>query len=59
MAHPLPQDKPAGYIGLVAGFLTIAITVFAIVQLTNRRFESHGPAPHAPPPAGAPAPAPH
>jgi hypothetical protein len=59
MSHPLPQDKTAGYIGLVGGFLAIAITVFAIVQLTNRKFASHEAAPHAPPPAGAPAPAPH
>jgi hypothetical protein len=59
MAHPLPGDKAAGYIGLVAGFLAIVITVVAIAELTNRSFESHAAAPHAPPPAGAPAPAPH
>jgi uncharacterized membrane protein YagU involved in acid resistance len=59
MTHPLPEDKRAAYIGLVAGLVSIIITVVAIVELTNRKFESHAPAPHAPPPAGAPAPAPH
>jgi predicted cobalt transporter CbtA len=59
MSHPLPEDKTAGYIGLVGGFLVIAITVFTIVQLTNRTFASHEAAPHAPAPAAAPAPAPH
>jgi hypothetical protein len=59
MAHPLPEDKSAGYLGLVAGLVSIIITVVVIVELTNRKFDSHGPAPHAPPPAGAPAPAPH
>jgi hypothetical protein len=59
MAHPLPEDKAAGYIGLVASFLAILLTVVTIVELTNRNFESHAVAPHAPPRAGAPALAPH
>ena len=59
MSHPLPKDKMAGYLGLVGGVLAIAITVFAIVQLTNRKFASHEVAPHAPAPATAPAPASH
>ena len=59
MSHPLPEDKTFGYIGLVGGFVAIAITVFTIVQLTNRKFASHAAAPHAPAPAAAPAPAPH
>jgi hypothetical protein len=59
MAHPLPEDKKAGYIGLVAGFLTILITIVVIVELTSRKFESHTAAPHAPPAAGTAAPAPH
>jgi predicted cobalt transporter CbtA len=59
MSHPLPQDKMAGYIGLVAGLVSIIITVVTIVELTNRRFESHAAPPHAPPAAEAPAPAPH
>ena len=66
MHPPLPQDKRAGYIGLIAGFISIVITVIVIVELTNRSFDSHaaphGPpaagAQHAPPPAGTPAPAP-
>jgi predicted cobalt transporter CbtA len=59
MSHPLPQDKTAGYVGLVAGLVSIIITVVIIVELTNRKFESHAAAPHAPPAAEAPAPAPH
>jgi hypothetical protein len=59
MSHPLPQDKRAGYIGLVGGLLAIIVTVVTIVELTNRKFESHRTTPHAPPPAGAAAPAPH
>jgi hypothetical protein len=59
MSHPLPEDRKAGYIGLVAGLISIIITVIAIVELTNRKFESHAAPPHAPPAAGASAPAPH
>jgi hypothetical protein len=61
MHPPLPQDKRAGYIGLIAGLVSIIITVVVIVELTNRSFDSHAAAPHGPPPAGAPAaaPAPH
>jgi hypothetical protein len=61
MHPPLPEDKKAGYIGLIAGLLSILVTVVVIVELTNRKFESHAAAPHAPPAAGAPAsaPAPH
>jgi uncharacterized membrane protein YagU involved in acid resistance len=59
MAHPLPQDKAAAYIGLIAGLLSIIITVVVIVELTSRSFESHTAAPRAPPAAGASAPARH
>jgi hypothetical protein len=59
MAHPLPEDKTAAYIGLVGGLLMIIVTVIVIVELTSRSFESHARAPHSPPPAGTPAPAPH
>jgi hypothetical protein len=59
MHPPLPEDKRAGYIGLVAGLVSIIIAVVVIVELTNRSFDSHAAAPHGPPPAGAPAPAPH
>jgi hypothetical protein len=58
MHPPLPEDKRAGYIGLIAGLVSIVITVVVIVELTNRKFDSHAAAPHGPPPAGAPAPAP-
>jgi hypothetical protein len=51
MAHPLPEDKKAGYVGLVAGLLMIILTVIVIVELTSRKFESHA--------AGVSAPAPH
>jgi hypothetical protein len=59
MHPPLPGDKVAGYIGMIAGFAAILITVVVIVELTNRTFESHAAVPHAPPAAGASAPAPH
>jgi hypothetical protein len=55
MHPPLPEDKRAGYVGLIAGFISIVITVMVIVELTNRKFDSHEAAPHAPPAAGAPA----
>jgi hypothetical protein len=58
MHPPLPQDKRAGFLGLIAGFISILITVIVIVELTNRKFDSHTAAPHAPTPAGATAPAP-
>jgi hypothetical protein len=57
MHPPLPGDKSAGFIGLVAGSISILIVVYAIVLLTNRKFEGHAAAPasgqHAPPAAGA------
>jgi predicted cobalt transporter CbtA len=56
MQPPLPGDKVAGYVGMVAGFVMILVTVFVITRLTSRSFESHAAAPHGPPPAGAPAP---
>jgi hypothetical protein len=59
MAHPLPEDKTAGYIGLIAGLVSIIITVVTIVELTNRKFESHPAPAHAPAAAGPAAPAPH
>jgi hypothetical protein len=61
MHPPLPGDKGAGYVGLIAGLVSIIITVVVIVQLTHRKFDSHTAAPHGPPPASAhtPAPAPH
>jgi hypothetical protein len=63
MHPPLPGDKAAGFIGLVAGAVSILIVVYAIVLLTNKKFEGHGAAPaagqHAPPAAAAPAPGGH
>ncbi|MFN2567792.1 MAG: hypothetical protein ABR499_22590 [Gemmatimonadaceae bacterium] len=55
MHPPLPGDKSAGFIGLIAGAVSIFIVVYAIVLLTNRKFESHGRAAAHPPAAGAPA----
>ena len=59
MQPPLPGDKVAGYVGMVAGFVMILATVFVIAKLTSRSFASHAAAPHPPPAAGAPAPASH
>jgi hypothetical protein len=59
MHPPLPGDKSAAFIGLVAGAVSIFVVVYAIVLLTNRKFEAHSAAPHAPAPPGATAPAPH
>ncbi len=61
MHPPLPGDKPAGFIGLVAGALSIFVVIYTIVLLTNKKFEGHraAGAQHSPPAAGAPAPAPH
>jgi predicted cobalt transporter CbtA len=56
MHPPLPGDKSAAFIGLAAGAVSILVTVYVIVWLTNRSFESHAAAPHAPAPAAAPAP---
>jgi hypothetical protein len=61
MHPPLPGDKSAGFIGLVAGAVSILIVVYAIVLLTNRSFEGHAaaaPGQHAPPAAGQAAPSP-
>ena len=56
MHPPLPGDKRAGFIGLAVGAVSILVTVYVITVLTNRKFESHGPAgSHAPAATGAPA----
>ena len=62
MHPPLPGDKPAGFIGLAAGAVSIFVIVYAIVLLTNKKFEGHraAGAQHSPAPAAtAPAPAQH
>ena len=53
MHPPLPGDKRAAFIGLVAAAVSILVVVYAIVLLTNRAFEGHAPAPAAATPAGA------
>jgi hypothetical protein len=58
MAHPLPPDKAAGYLGLVGGLVAILVTVFTIVQLTKRSLESHAATSHGSAPAEATTPAP-
>jgi hypothetical protein len=61
MHPPLPGDKSAGFIGLVAGAVSIFIVVYAIALLTARSFAGHGgPAggQHAPAAPGQAAPAP-
>jgi hypothetical protein len=59
MAHPLPEDKRAAFVGLIAGLVAIIATVVVISQITARSFASHSPVPHAAPAAGQPAPVPH
>lgn len=56
MSSPRPGDMSAGFIGLGVALLFLLATVFAIVEITNRKFEGHGTAAaqsHSP--AGAPA----
>jgi hypothetical protein len=42
MAPPRPEDKKAGYIGLIVALLFIGTVVFGMVQITNRYVASKG-----------------
>jgi hypothetical protein len=60
MHPPLPGDKAAGFVGLIAGTIAIFLVVYATVLLTNRAFEGHtGATPNTSPTSGAAAPAKH
>lgn len=52
MSAPLPGDKPAGYIGLIAGAIVIFGILYGMVQWTNGRFEGHAPPAAGTAPAG-------
>jgi len=44
-AHHAPSsDKGAAYVGLFGGLVFVLIVVYAVVQLTNKKFEGHAPA---------------
>ena len=47
MSAPLPGDKPAGFIGMIAGALVIGAILYGMVQWTDSRFEGHGKNPGA------------
>ena len=51
MSAPLPGDKPAAFIGFLAGALAIGAFAYGMVVWTNGRFEGH----HKNPSAGVPA----
>ena len=43
MSHPLPGDKPAGYLGLIIGAVVLFVVLFGIVKMTNARYANeHG-----------------
>ena len=39
MSAPHPEDKSAGFTGLILGSIAIFLIVFAIVRLTNAKYE--------------------
>jgi len=39
MAAPLPEDKKAGFTGLVVGVLALALVLGTIVMLTSARYK--------------------
>lgn len=41
MAPPLPEDKRAGFTGLVVALIVLFAAIYGVVQLTNRQFASH------------------
>ena len=43
MSHPLPGDKPAGYLGLIIGAVVLFALIVGIVKMTNARYANeHG-----------------
>jgi hypothetical protein len=41
MSAPLPGDKPAGYLGLIAGAITIAAILYGMTLWTAGKYEGH------------------
>jgi hypothetical protein len=44
MSAPHPGDKSAGFTGLILGAIAIFLIVFAIIRLTNAKYEHEQPA---------------
>jgi hypothetical protein len=40
MSAPHPEDKSAGFTGLILGAIAIFVIVFGIVRLTNASYEN-------------------
>lgn len=38
MSAPLPQDKAAGFTGLIVGALILLVALYSIVHLTNLHY---------------------
>ena len=38
MAAPLPEDKKAGFTGLIVGAIVLFCVMFSIVMITNRHY---------------------
>ena len=44
MLHPpQPQDKAAGFTGLIVGAIALAAILYGMVQFTNSQFAGHTP----------------
>ncbi|HEU4564430.1 MAG TPA: hypothetical protein VFS05_07275 [Gemmatimonadaceae bacterium] len=41
MSAPLPQDKSAGFTGLVVAVVFLLGTIYGIVQYTNAKYAGH------------------
>lgn len=41
MSAPLPGDKPSGFLGLIAGAITIGVILYGMVLWTAGQFEGH------------------
>ena len=38
MSAPLPEDKRAGFTGLIVGAIILLVALYGIVHLTNRHY---------------------
>lgn len=41
MSAPLPQDKSAGFTGLLVAVVFLFATIYGIVQYTNAKYAGH------------------